>query len=240
MVRIVRNPFYCGSITHSLIPGEIHRGKHPALVPENLFIAANEVAAVASGAGIAKRFKIDDLPLKIFAKADTSPTLPLSAKNGENAKAAAPLTGYRKKGIYYYKSRGKGPAINVNAGHLNKLFSDQLSRFEYDKRHTKKLQEKITLIAAEKLKDHLQEQTRRKKQLTQITSNIEKLEERFIKEEISKELFDKYDSKYKVEKNELEEKLAMQQINSSNLENIIEKGLSIASNISKLWASVNL
>jgi hypothetical protein len=27
--RIISNPFYCGLITHSLIPGEIHVGKHP-------------------------------------------------------------------------------------------------------------------------------------------------------------------------------------------------------------------
>lgn len=141
-VRIIGNPFYCGYITHSLIPGEIHRGKHPALVSEKLFIAANELTATAPSAGIAKKFKIEDLPLKIFAKAETSPTLPLTVGSGENAKAAAPLTGYRKKGIYYYKSRGKGPAINVNAAHLNNLFSDQLRKFEYDKKHTKKLQKK--------------------------------------------------------------------------------------------------
>jgi site-specific DNA recombinase len=44
-VRIIQNPFYCGYITHSLIPGEIYPGKHVALVSEELFFAANAVAA---------------------------------------------------------------------------------------------------------------------------------------------------------------------------------------------------
>src|SRR5438552_2244195 len=42
-VRIISNPFYCGYITHSLIPGEIYRGHHLALVSESLFLAANKV-----------------------------------------------------------------------------------------------------------------------------------------------------------------------------------------------------
>ena len=30
--RILTNPFYCGYISHALIPGEIYQGNHPAVV----------------------------------------------------------------------------------------------------------------------------------------------------------------------------------------------------------------
>ncbi len=76
-----------------------------------------------------------------------------------------------------------------------------------------------------------------KKQLTEPNTKIEKLEERFIEEEINKELFDKYQKKYQIEKHELEEKLSNHSIDSSNLEKIIDKGLEIAENLSELWGS---
>ena len=43
-IRIICNPFYCGYIPHSLIPGEIIRGSQPALISEAVFLAANGAA----------------------------------------------------------------------------------------------------------------------------------------------------------------------------------------------------
>ena len=233
-IRSLSNPFYCGYVTHALIPGEIYRGYHPALVSEELFFAANRVISGEPRSGIAKQFKIEELPLKIFAKSEASDS---SGITGSSDTADRPLTGYIKKGIYYYKSRQKGKAVNVNAKHLNGLFIDELKRYEYDKKHSQKLREEISRLINEKLKDHLQEQTQTRKQLTELNSKIEKLELRYIESEISKELFEKYQSKYKADKAELEQKLSLKNIDSSNLEKIIDKGLSIAENISTVWTS---
>ena len=60
-------------------------------------------------------------------------------------------------------------------------------------------------------------------------------EERFIDGDLTKELFEKYQSKFEEEKAELEQKLANQHFDSSNLEKIIDKGMSIAQNISEMW-----
>ena len=71
--------------------------------------------------------------------------------------------------------------------------------------------------------------------MTELTGKIEKLELRFINSELTKELFEKYDEKFKEEKAGLERKLASSRFDSSNLENIIDRGLKIAQNASKLW-----
>jgi site-specific DNA recombinase len=227
-VRIISNPFYCGYITHTLIPGEICRGHHPALVSEELFFAANRIIADEPRSGIAKQHKIDDLPLKIFASCDNSETPDM---------AESPLTGYIQKGIYYYKSRKKGTAINVNAKHLNGLFIEELRKYEYNKKHSQKLREKISQLINEKLKDHLQEQIQSKKELTELNGKIERLEERFIEGQLTRELFEKYQSKFKAESIALEQKLAAQPFESSNLEKIIDKGIAIAENLSAIWLS---
>lgn len=236
-VRIISNPFYCGYITHSLIPGEIYRGYHPALVSEELFFAANRIISGEPRSGIPKQFKVDDLPLKIFAKAEAPDSSGTSGISDTSGNCESPLTGYLKKGIYYYKSRQKGTAINVNAKHLNGLFSDELRKYEYDKKHSRKLRDEIFRFMNEKLKDHLQEQTQSKKQLTELNSKIEKLEQRFINSDLTKELFEKYQSKYKAEKEILEQKLATQDLDSSNLEKVIDKGMSIAENLNTRWLS---
>jgi site-specific DNA recombinase len=236
-VRIISNPFYCGYITHSLIPGEIYRGYHPALISEELFFAANCVISGEPRSGIPKQFKIVDLSLKIFAKAEASDSSGTSGRYDSSGNSESPFTGYMKKGIYYYKSRQKGTAINVNAKHLNGLFSDELRKYEYDKKHSRKLREGISRIINEEVKNYLQEQTQSKKQLSELIIKMERLEERFIEGQITKELFEKYQSKFKAEKEALDQKLTTPHLDSSNLEKIINKGMSIAENLNTRWLS---
>ena len=81
-------------------------------------------------------------------------------------KNSALLTGYRKKGLFYYKSRGIGKSVNVNAAHLNNLFYEELCKYEYSKKHSVKLKEKIAHQLTEKLKDNFQEQKQTKKHLS--------------------------------------------------------------------------
>ena len=54
-------------------------------------------------------------------------------------------------------------------------------------------------------------------------------------EEINRELYEKYIAIYKQEKKELETKLEMMSLNSSNLTNEIEAALNITMNIGDSW-----
>ena len=183
------------------------------------------------------------MPLKTFAKSECLSAFPIIFEETANAgtseeagKPGLPFTGYIKKGVYYYKTRGRGKAINVNATHLNKLFSEKLKMFEFDRKYTKVLRGKMNRLLNEKLKDYLHEQTLWKKRLAQIDTDIEKLEQRFIKEELSKDLFEKYEMKFKAEKKEIVDKLSTKHFTGSNLGKAVDKCLTIASNIKELWS----
>src|SRR5205814_3888152 len=128
---------------------------------------------------------------KVFAKADTSDEATIPECVAASGNVGAPFTGYHQKGIFYYKSRHKGKAVNINAKHLNNLFTEELRQFEFDKKYSKNLQDEIKRIITDKLQDQLQEQVQMKKQLTELNGKIEKLEQRFIESEINKELFEK-------------------------------------------------
>jgi site-specific DNA recombinase len=73
------------------------------------------------------------------------------------------------------------------------------------------------------------------KQLKEVAATLERLEERFIREETEAELFHKYRDKYRAEKAGLESRLATQLENLSNLESMIETALAFASKLPSLW-----
>jgi site-specific DNA recombinase len=221
-VRIISNPFYCGYITHSLIPGEVYKGKHVPLVSEELFNHANRILAQNPHKGISKKFKIGELPLKSFAKDEVS---------------LSPFTGYVQKGIYYYKTREKGTAVNVRAEHLNSLFEQELCKLEFKQAYERKLADMIAEQLQLKLADKEKEQSVLKRKLTETLDKLEKLEWRFVNGELDKALFEKYRDKFEAEVGQLTQDLGNRPISSSNLEKAIKKGLQIAQNSRQLWIS---
>jgi hypothetical protein len=89
---VLSNPFYCGYISSSMLPGELIKGKHPALIDINSFLKANQIKQQNPRTGVPKNLRNEELPLKVFIKDEIS---------------GSPFTGYynKPKKIYYYKSR---------------------------------------------------------------------------------------------------------------------------------------
>ena len=79
-----------------------------------------------------------------------------------------------------------------------------------------------------------------KKQLSQLKSKIDTIEERFAIGEIDKEIYNKFKAKYESEEKKLELNLFSSTISSSNLQIAIDKALKMSSNLSDLWASGDL
>ena len=221
-VRIINNPFYCGYITHSLIPGEFYKGHHPVLVSENVFFKANNAVNLNPHKGISKKVKIEELPLKSFAKDEIS---------------LSPFTGYQQKGIYYYKTRAKGSCVNVKAEHLNSLFVNQLGKLEFGMQHIARLEQYMNQILNEKLSEHLKVQTQAKKIITDLNAKLENLELRFINGEFDKELYQKYRFKFQEEIDNLTKENVKGTLGSSNLEKAVIKGLQIAQKAKQIWLS---
>ena len=223
---VFANIFYCGYIVSSLLPDELIKGKHPALIDEDTFIKANNISKQNPRSGVPKIYKNDQLPLKVFVKDDNT---------------LSPFTGYlnKKKNLYYYKARGKGVGVNISAQKLNKKFLDELQKYEYDKKYKLKLGKAIQKSLEEKLKDNLINLELNKKRISELQFKIDNLEERFVLNEITKDQFEKYSEKYNSEKSILERENKESALTSSNIEKAVNKGLEIAENISKIWYSAN-
>jgi site-specific DNA recombinase len=221
-VRIISNPFYCGYVTHGLIPGEIHKGKHPSLVSEQLFLKANTEADSNPHKGISKKVKIVELPLKSFVKDEAT---------------QRPFTGYIKKGIYYYKTRGIGSAVNERADIVNKLFQDELSKFTLAENSIKQVELNVKTLLTEKMEEQLKEVSIKKRKLTELHHKLEALELRFVNAEINSSLFEKYSKIFEEEKKQLADEIDKSSFNSSNLDKAITKAIQIARKPLQLWQS---
>lgn len=87
------------------------------------YLKANNIMQQYPNAGKPKLFKHDEVPLKIFTKNEIS---------------NQPLTGYKTKANWYYKTKKTTVPINIKAQKLNSLFVNYLSDFEYKKEYQPK------------------------------------------------------------------------------------------------------
>ena len=148
-----------------------------------------------------KKFKDEDLPLKRFAKDKAS---------------LSPFTGYVQKGLNDYKSTLKHSCVNVRAKHLHELFTNELKRYEIDKQHVSRLEDRIAAIMEERFKSDKDEKETLMKQKREIERRLETLEEKYISGKIEKDLFDKYSKRFKKTLEEIHEKTDNPVYSSSN------------------------
>ena len=221
---IFSNPFYAGFITGKLLEGKLVKGHHPALIDLKTFLKANNVLMQYPNVGKPKITKHNEVPLKIFAKDEFS---------------KQPLTGYITKGNWYYKTKKTQIPVNIKAEKLNSLFIFYLSGFEYKKEYQPKLKKLLNEKLKERLFQTVEETKMLKKKISEKGSQLEKMEEKFLNDTISKELYDKYTVKYNDEINQLKADLGKCEINGSNLELAVEKCLTIAQNVSSTWVTAS-
>lgn len=219
---VLTNPFYVGYVTGNLVGGRLIEGKHPALVDLKTFLKANKMLEGMINVGVPKIFRHEELPLKLFAKDELSGQV---------------FSGYKTKGNWYYKVKTAEVPVNVRASKLNSLFVNLLANIEYKKSHRKELADLLKRKLKSKLSQSIQDATLIKKQITEKRLLLEKVEEKFIKDDISKEQFEKYKDKYNAEIDSLMKELEKSSFDGANLEKAVEKCLQIAENISSAWSS---
>jgi len=183
-------------------------------------LRANSIDNTIGLKGIPKQAKKDELPLKIFLRDEIS---------------NSPFTGYKSKGIFYYKTVEDGTKVNVRAEKVNKLFANELKCFEFRKENNEIFKETLTEVLMEKLQIRFQEKSNLEKQRTLLINQIGKLEERYVLEDIDKSLYLKYRNKFELEIAKIGEELSQTQISSSNFEKAVEKGMKLAQNLSQTW-----
>ena len=223
--EILSNPFYCGKLVHKALEGEIVDGKHEKLISESLFLEVNNICAEKK-LGLQTKIEPQEISLKRFMKCQS---------------CSQPMRGYVVKQweVPYYKCNTKGCNSNRNANDVNEKFEALLNKSKIDPTFLPLIQEqlKITFQEYNASLDETQETTKR--QLTDLSKKLDRLEERFITEELTGELYFKYKAKFEKEIEDIAKEMKQNSIEMSKLDDYIKFSLTCCTNLSKMWASGN-
>lgn len=220
---IFRNPFYCGMISHNLLEGRLVEGKHEKLISKEIFLKVNEIQNKNSY-GYKQTPEQINVPLKVFVRCE---------------KCGVGLTGYvvKRKNLWYYKCRSKGCCVNKSSEALNGLFESVLTDYTLDPQYAGLMAELLKTEFDERTRDNEETVRLLKEQYQEISRKLDRLEERFMSEEITKELYLKYAEKHKEEQVKIQRDLQQFELGSSNPEDCARLIVGYAQDLRKMWLS---
>ena len=220
---ILKNPFYCGILSHNMLAGKLVKGNHEALVSEELFLEVNGIFAQKVQGY--KQNKSDDLyPLKRFLICDEC---------GRPLRASA-----KKNGLYsYYQCNTKQCLCSRRVEPVHEQFKGLLESF------TLHVDEDMQYLIKEQMIANYNAlnasgrdmRTTLTTNLYEVQKKLDRLEERYILEEIKRESYEKFEAKFLEEKKEIERQLASAGEEVSNIEACIDMALTFSSKLATAW-----
>ena len=217
------NPFYCGMVVHKALEGEVVEGIQEKAVSRDVFIQVNNLLAQNTH-GYSLKMENDEAPLKMFLRCDT---------------CGKPLRAYKSKKIqkYYYKCSTKGCSCNKRADELHSRFKSYLEAL------TLQINEDTAEILKDQMVDIYHRATKDKevtskdleRQLAEAEKKISRLEERYVLEEIDREMFSKFKEKLVAERDEIAMNLSSNSTGVSNLEKCLNAGIDYALKLAPAW-----
>ncbi|MEM0998027.1 MAG: recombinase family protein [Bacteroidota bacterium] len=218
---ILNNPFYCGVMVHAALGDQVVEGEHPPIISKDLFRQVQEVLK-GNSHGYKIKVKNNNAPLKRFVHCEQC---------GEK------MTGYlvKAKDLWYYKCRTKGCCDNKSAKKLHELFRQELKRFALSENAVAPVEYELNAVFYEINASRFDEAEGLQAQLKEIERKIDRLEERFLFEEISEAQYRKFVGKLNAEREEIERHLGIATRKISNLESFVEKAIKICRNLGVLW-----
>ncbi|HXP51929.1 MAG TPA: recombinase family protein, partial [Bacteroidia bacterium] len=222
LTKILNNPFYCGIMSHNLLNGEVIEGKHEKLISKDIFLLANSIKSRNTTWKHSKDFS--KVPLKNFLKCGV---------------CGSSFCGYlvKKKNLWYYKCNKTGCKCNKSAITLNKLFIERLNKFTVMEKYIEPVKDEFIKLFTETSKESVNHIKVLNTRLQETERKMDAIDERFATGEIDKDLYQKFISKYKTEKSEINTELDSLSFKNSNLEKGLEKYCQILTKPSLLWAS---
>ncbi|WP_457130216.1 recombinase family protein [Mucilaginibacter sp. HD30] len=221
--EMLRNVFYCGLMSHKMLEGKVIKGNHEPLISQEIFLKANGMLA-KNTQGYSITVENENLPLKRFLLCD---------------KCGKSMRGYKvlKKGLHYYKCNTQQCCNNRRADELHDRFARILTHFTLDVPAgvLKLIKQQMIATFNQYTKDGEERYQTIKQQYAELEKKIYRLEERFIEEEISKDLYHKFNDKYSAEKVELNTVLEKASQKVSNLEECIQKAFDFSLNLPSRW-----
>jgi site-specific DNA recombinase len=221
LAGIFKNPFYCGFMSHNLLHGEVIKGRHPALIDEDLFLRANELKKTE---GYKTNKANDNLPLKVFVK---------------DAESGAPFTGYlvKKKGLYYYKVNKIGIKINRSVNIMHDKFKELLANYTVDSAHVEPLAMQLRYTWDNLTETNTSEKKALSLKLNEVEEEFYNLRKRHAIGSVSLDIYEEFSAEMKVRKEGLLVDLEKLNQKLSNPKELIQFTCKLTANLTPVWAS---
>lgn len=217
---IFRNPFYCGFMSHNLLNGEIIKGKHTALIDEQLFLKVNQLNQPSFTVNKVN----ENLPLKVFVKdADTN----------------IPFAGYlvKKKGLYYYKVNKVGAKINRSAKVMHDKFKEVLDYYTIEPIYVEPVKVELINVWDSLTENNANEKKSLSVRLTELENDLYEMEKNHALGRVRVEIFDKYSTELYEKKEGILKELEKLNQTLSNPKELINFTVYLSANLSKIWTS---
>jgi site-specific DNA recombinase len=221
---LLRNPFYCGIISHNALEGQLVEGIQEKAISRDLFLHANGILDKRKN-GYSVNILNEHVPLKRFLICDA---------------CGRYLTAYKayKNQAYYYKCDTVGGCCNKRADALHESFKAILGSYELNIDNgglNEIIKTQMTITYNKLNKDKADTTSSLITQTVSFDKKIERLEERLINEEIDHTMFVKYSNKFKEEKAVLQKEITKAGNTVSNLQKCIDKAINFSTKLNALW-----
>ncbi|MFZ7144335.1 MAG: recombinase family protein [Bacteroidota bacterium] len=220
---VLRNPFYCGFVSHSFLNGELVKGKHPALITEQTFLQVNNIP---THDGYQVSVDNINMPLKKFVRC---------------AHCGTTMGGYlvHKKNLFYYKCNKRLCKNNRGAQQMHDKFMDLLTGLQIKPEYIEPAKRQLE-YTYQNLTDNTASTIRiLNNKRSEVSAKLDTVVERFATGEIDKNVYDKVAGKLEAEKAQIDEEMEKTQIRVSNPKKVIEYVTLLISKLASTWSSSN-
>jgi site-specific DNA recombinase len=219
--ELLTNPFYAGIMVHKALEGEVLEGKHEKLITKEMFLQVNGILAEKK-LGLQTRKERPEIALKRFMKCDC---------------CQQPMRGYIANSCDtpYYKCNTKGCKCNRNATDVNELFTGLINNYHINVKYAKLIKHYLYETFKQMNAGVEENQAAAKSKISELNRKVERLEERYIIEEIAGDLYQKYKLKFEAERDEIEGQITKNSIEMSKLDEYINFSFDLSLNLHEMW-----
>jgi len=221
--HMLKNQFYAGYISHSLLEGKVVKGKHEPIISEELYSIVNGFLS-KNKSGFTHKLENDAVPLKGFCKCGI---------------CGYGLTGYdvEKAGkIYsYYKCQKNCLGVTINAPRLHEMFLEKLKAYEINPMLRPLIKKQVIATFLQLSEKEFETEKILRKQLTEEKKKLDILQENLGQGVVPIDVYQKFEPAYRLKIAQLEEELEKVSHDCSNLENQVQKAIDMASNLLNFW-----
>ncbi len=223
-----RNPFYCGYVSHNLLEGQVVKGKHPALISEEIFLQVNEIIKKVPQ-GFQRKNENVNMPLRQFMTC---------------AYCVTPLTGYQRRKtlkngkvlhFHYYKCYTTGCKCNRSVDFMHDKFAEFLDDFQLDKNLLLLVKKQLRVTWQNGIESTAGEQKSMLAKLSDLQETFDNVEERWADGKIEEAIYEKRSAKLKEEIVRISKELEKHKINISNPEELLDEYVVFASELANCW-----